>query len=814
MNARRTFLISTVTAVGATGLGIGWWSLLPPSPRLLRSDMKRVNAAHDQGVCDRPSVHPSSGAALLNGWVQIGVDDTVTVFMSKAEMGQGIHTAAAMLTADALHARWSQVKLETAPIDPIYRNFENLVDGIPHRPDDNSVAYRVFAWYLRKLSYHVGSMLTGGSTSVADLWEPMQRAGVSARMMLVGAAAACWDVGEGECEVRDGRVFHARSGRSASFGALALDAGKRDVPVDVPLEAPTYSVIGKPIHRVESALKTNGRAIFGIDALPAPGERMLYASVKMSPALGGAVAHPDAIDVAAALGTAGVHGVWCVTPSYGASGGIAVVADNPFIAMNALCSIECAWTHAASEDYQTETLEARLSDALDGVSGGRTFYQTGHVQSAFKRATRCVEARYSAPYLAHGTLEPPNCTVQFANGYATVWVSTQISDVAIKAVAETLDIPAKHVTLHAALIGGGFGRRLDVDFIAQAAQIAAKHPGTMVQTLWSRPEDMTHDMYRPACAARYTAGLDDAGRVIAWIARSASQSISEQALQRTFGQPALFAKRVPDNTRAEGSYDQPYAWPNALVTHHVVDLPIPVGFWRAVGHSHQAFFVESFIDELADAVAVDPLEFRMRMLGGDARARAVLERVAHRSNWRRTPHRWTDARRRLCGRGIAFHRAFGTYVAQVAEVCISPDDSLASDPVSGGRIQADNIEVTQVYCAVDCGIAVNPILIAQQIEGGIIFGLSAALYQKITFVNGVVQQHYFSEFPIVKMTGCPAICTDIIDSQQSPTGVGEVGVPPIAPAVTNAIFAAIGARIRDLPIVEAPGKGVDPCPAS
>ncbi|TCK86213.1 isoquinoline 1-oxidoreductase beta subunit [Paraburkholderia sp. BL9I2N2] len=716
---------------------------------------------------------PAQGTQVpLNGWVKIAADNSVTIMMCKAEMGQGIHTGLAMLLAEELDADWSQVRVEDSPIDKIYNSVQAIIDDLPFRPDDDSTVKRTTVWMTRKLVREAGTMMTGGSSSINDLWTPMREAGASARAMLISAAAAQWKVPAGECRAEGGQVLHP-SGHKASFGELSSMAAQQALPRKVALKDPAdFKLIGKPLRRIEAASKINGTARFGIDVLP---DGLLYASVEMCPTLGGSVAKFDAT---AAGKMPGFIKAFAVAPYSGGTGGVAVIADNPFRATNAVAAIDVSWHDGPAAKLSNADVDRRLAQALDD-SDGHAYYHLGDVDAALSRAARTVSAEYRAPYLAHGAVEPLNCTVQVADGAATVWVSTQMPGLARHHVAKVLDLDVDKVDVQTLLIGGAFGRRLELDFIAQAAAIAREGGGRPVQTLWSRAQDFTHDFYRPACLSRLKAGFDNDGKLVAWQATSASQAIVPEALARYYGAP-----RLPiDKTTCEGAFDQPYEWPAARVAHKIVELPVPVGFWRSVGHSHQAFFTEGFTDELAVATGKDPIAFRAALLEQHPRHLAVLKRVAALSDWERPLTRAADGAPRA--RGVALHEAFGSVVAQVAEVSVGP---------------GKKIRVHRVVCVIDCGMPVNPNLIRQQMESAVVFGLSTALQDEITLVNGQVQQKNFTDFPVVRIDDCPVIDTDIMPSQMHPQGVGEAGVPPVAPAVANAVYKLTGQRLRSLPL--------------
>jgi isoquinoline 1-oxidoreductase subunit beta len=757
MVKRRSLFLGAAGAVGALVIG---WGVMAPRQRLTTGMPLPVRK--DQ--------------AALNGWLKIAADNTVTVVMCKSEMGQGTHTGLAMVLAEELDADWAKLVIEQSPIDKIYGNVATVVDGLPFHPDDHGTLKAVVNWLTAKTMREVGIMLTGGSSSIKDLWLPMREAGASARAMLVGAAAAQWKVPAAECATSTGKVTHP-SGKTATYGELATLASQQPVPINAVLKDPAnFKLIGQPMRRVEAASKLDGTAQFAIDAQP-PG--LLYASVVMCPTLGGSVA---SFDSAAAVAMPGVKKVFAVGAFNGGTSGVVAIADTPWHAMQAIKAVKVEWNHGVAATLNSDDVYKQLTQTLEKETGFAYFKQ-GDVQAALKSASKTITADYRAPYLAHATMEPMNCTVQIKDGRATVWASTQVPGVARSAVAKLLGLEAEQVDIQVPMLGGGFGRRLEVDFIVQAAAIAKEADGAPVQTLWSREQDMTHDFYRPACVSRFTAGFDAAGKLTAWQNTSAGQAIVPQVLKRSFGLPAVLTSGGPDKTASEGAYDQPYEWPTARVAHEAVDLPVPVGFWRSVGHSHQAFFKESFVDEAAAAAGEDPVAFRAALLARHPRHLKVLQRAAELSGWGKPLAVGADGLKRA--RGVALHQSFGSIVAQVAEVSVNADKS---------------IRVHRVVCVIDCGTAVNPNLIAQQMESGVVFGLSAALYGDITLKAGQVQQSNYHDQAVLRFNECPLIETDIIKSTAHPEGVGEPGTPPIAPAVANALFALTGQRLRSLPL--------------
>ena len=762
---KRRWVLGTLAATGALVVG---WAVLPPRQRLV----------------GRQPLPAARGQQALNGWVRIGADNSVTVMVPKSEMGQGVITSLAMLLADELDADWAQVQTEHPPLDAIYNNLATLVDGLPFHPDDSGLVKRFAGWMTAKSMREFGLMMTGGSSSVKDLWGPMREAGASARALLVAAAANGWQVAPSECRVAGGVVRHAASGRSARFGDLAERAARLPLPATVALKAPAdFTLIGKPQHRHEAAGKHDGSARFGLDTLQ-PGQR--YASVLMCPTLGGSVA---SFDAQAAQALPGVLKVMALPGQNGGSGGVAAIAQTPWQAMQAAKAIVVQWHHGPAAGLSSAGITRQLQAALD-QDPGFAYYSQGDARAAIQGAAKTLRADYQAPLLSHATLEPMNCTVQLlaeaqaggdAKIKARVWAPTQVPGLARWVAAKALGLDSEQVAVEVTLLGGGFGRRLDVDFVAQAALIAKQLPGVPVQTFWTREQDATHDFYRPPCVARYQAGFDAQGQLLGWTAASAGPSIVQQVLQRLFGVPGA----GPDKTSAEGAFDQAYEWPAARISHHIVDLPVPVGFWRSVGHSHHAFFKESFVDEAANAVKQDPLAFRLALLKKHPRHAAVLQRAAAKAGWGQPLAPAADGAKQA--RGMALHESFGSIVAQVAEVSLDPADN-------------KRIRVHRVVAAIDCGTAVNPDGIAQQMESGIVFGLSAALYGEITLDQGQVQQRNFHQQRLLRGSECPAIETEIIASSAPPEGVGEPGTPPIAPAVANALFALTGQRLRSLPL--------------
>lgn len=746
---RRRFLLAGLAAGGALLIG---WGTRPPRQRL--------HGARPLSVAD--------GEVALNGWVAIAPDGTVAVVVPRSEMGQGVHTALPMLVAEELDVGLDAVRVIQPPIDKIYANVTVLRENLPFHPDDHGNAAQGAQWLMAKIGRELGIMFTGGSSSVRDAWQPMREAGAVARAMLVKAAAEQWQAQVLDCRTEDGFVIH-RDGRSAGYGALAQLAAHSGAGIDasdVRLKAPQdFRLIGKPLPRLDSRAKVDGSAVFGIDARP---DGMVYAALRMAPVFGATVKSFDAGAVRRMPGVLAVIDVsYALEGRTGASAGIAVVASHWWQARQAAEALQVTWDEGEHAGLSSEAIFAGLARALD-EERGYVYHETGS-QSA-TGAVRTIEAEYRAPFLAHAALEPVNCTAQVKSGKVRLWASTQVPSIALDCAARVAGVAREKVEIDVMLLGGGFGRRLEVDMVAQAVAVATAMNGLPVQLIWTREQDTAHDVYRPAALARFTARLDAQGHLLAWDNKSAGGAIGHQYFARNLGLPGV----GPDKTTAEGEYDHQYAIPNQRIAHVIVDSPVPIGYWRSVGHSHNAFFKEAFLDEVAHASGRDPVELRRLLLEGQPRALAVLGAVLAGAG--QAP----DGR----AHGLALHRSFGSTVAQVAEV----------------SIEDGQIRVHRVVCAIDCGIVVNPNIVAQQVESSVVFALSAVLGGEITVAQGRVQQSNFGDYPLLRIGEAPLVETIIVPSSEHPEGVGEPAVPPLAPAVAAAVFKLTGQRLRSLPL--------------
>jgi isoquinoline 1-oxidoreductase beta subunit len=668
-----------------------------------------------------------------DAFIRIEGDGGIVLTMPYVEMGQGTYTSISMLIAEELEVDLKQVRLEPAP--PNEKLYGNPLLG--------------------------GIQATGNSNAIRAAWQPMRQAGATARTMLVAAAAKKWSVDPVSCRARSGEVLHAPTGRRIKYGELAAAAAGLPVPENVALKRPQeFKLIGTPAKRLDAPSKVNGTAVYGIDVRP-PGVKI--ATLAQSPVFGGRVKN---VDDAAAKAVKGVRQIVRLDDA------IAVVADHMGAAKKGLAALVIEWDDGPHAKLGTDDILHDLERATQNP--GAVAQSIGDTDKAMASAATKVEATYQVPFLAHATMEPMNCTVHVRKDGCEVWVGSQVLARAQAAAAKTAGLPLDKVVVHNHLIGGGFGRRLEIDGVIRAVEIA-KHVDGPVKVVWTREEDIQHDMYRPYFFDRLSAGLDEKGMPVAWNHRFAGSSVIARWA------PPLFTNGLdPDTT--EGAINLLYALPNMHVEYQRVEPPgIPTAFWRSVGPSHNVFVTEGFVDELAAAAKQDAVAYRRALLHKSPRAKAVLELAAEKARWGKPlPDR--------VGRGIAIQFVFATYMAQVAEVEVSSEGA---------------VRVRRVVCAVDCGTVVNPDTVRAQIQGAIIFGITAALYGEITLKDGRVEQANFDTYQIVRMNEAPVIDVYIVQSPEAPGGMGEAGTSLIVPAVTNAIFAATGKRLRKLAIDKA-----------
>ena len=752
---RRNLILSGLGLTGALMVG---WGVMPPRSRLGKPD----------------NMLSTEGDVALNGWIKIAKDGSIVLAMHRSDMGQGIHNALAMLVAEELDVPLKSVRLEQAGHDAIYGNVAMFVGTLPFHPmqsegKDKPMMVKTGEWMVSKVARELGVNATGGSSSVKDAWEHLRIAAATAKASLLLSAADQWKVSAKELTVKDGVVSHA-SGKSAHFGELAKGAAAQ-TPANVVLkDRNDWQLIGKATKRADVPAKTNGSAVFGMDVrLP----NMLFASVIQVPQMGGSL---SSMDTQEALAMPGVVKCIQLSSASGSAPGFAVIAKSTWHAQQAAQKVKAQWTQRKEGAIDTKRIESELIEKLKTESGF-AFHEQGDAAKAEAGAARVIQAQYKAPYLAHATMEPMNCTAQFKNGQLEIWAPTQVPGLARAAAAKVADLAEDKVKLNVTLLGGGFGRRLEVDVVVQAAQLAMAADGAPVQLVWSREQDMTHDYYRPMHVAQLSAAINAQGQVESLQIKSAGDAISPRWMSRVL--PALSGPvDAPDKTTAEGLFDLPYGFEHQRMSHVSTKMGVPIGFWRSVGHSHNAFFSESFIDELAFESKQDPVAFRMSLLKNAPRYAAVLKLATDKA-------KWGTALPAGHAHGVALHESFGSIVAQVAEV----------------SMQGGKPHVHRVVCAIDCGTVVNPGTVAQQVESSVNFALTAALFGQIDIQDGVVQQTNFNNYPLVSMAQSPVVETWIVPSTHSPEGVGEPAVPPLAPAVANAMFKLTGKRRRALPLV-------------
>jgi isoquinoline 1-oxidoreductase beta subunit len=678
------------------------------------------------------SDNPANGAKSLppNAYIRVDPQGKVTIVSPMAEMGQGVYTALPMLVAEELDADMANVSVEhSPPNDKLYGN-----------------------------AFLGGTQTTGNSSSIRGFYLPLRQVGAAARAMMISAAAETLKVDASTLTTEPGYVVDKAGNRRIGYGELADAAAKLPVPSDVKLKDPsTFRIIGTPTKRLDVGGKVNGSAVYGID-VKVPG--MKVATVAASPVFGGTLA---SFDDAAAMAVPGVH------QAAKLDNAVAVIADHYWAARQGLEAGAAKFNNGPHASLTTADVVAALAKAAE--KQGAVAKNEGDVKAALESAATRLDAIYEAPFLAHATMEPMNCTAHVTADGCDIWVGTQVPTRAQEGVAKALGLKTEQVRLHNHLLGGGFGRRLEVDFIVQAALIA-KQASDPIKVVWSREEDIQHDMYRPYYYDRLSAGLDANGRPIAWSHRIVGSAI----IARFF--PPLFKDGI-DPDGVDGAIDMPYDIPNKRVEFVREEPPgIPTAFWRGVGPTHNVYVIESFIDELAALAKKDPVEYRRAMLGNNPRALHVLNRAAEIANWGKP----LGGRR---GRGACVHNTFGSFMSQIAEVTVA---------------ESGEVHVDRVVCVVDTGVVVNPDTVVAQMQSGIIFGITAALWGEITLKNGRVEQSNFHDYRLLRFNEAPIIEVEVVKSSEKPGGIGEPGTTSLAPAVLNAVYAATGVRLRKLPI--------------
>jgi isoquinoline 1-oxidoreductase subunit beta len=671
-----------------------------------------------------------AGAPEINCWIAIARDGAVTIRVAHSEMGQGASTGLAMLVAEELECEWSKVRTEFV---------SERINLMRNR-----------AW---------GDTSTGASRSIASSQDYLRRAGATARTMLIAAAAAQWNAPAAECFAQNGTITHRPSGRTVSYGAIAEAAAKIAPPADVPLKPPSaWTLAGTAQKRLDVFDKVTAKPVYAID-VRLPG--MLYAAILQCPVFGGRLQSVDESSVSAMKGVRGVVRM---------RDAVAVVADSWWRAKRATEAVRVRWNDGGNGTVSTDSIAAFVRDGLDADEAeiGRA---DGDAAAALSRAARRIEADYTVPFLAHATMEPQTCTAHVRADGVEIWAPTQNPATALATAAVAAGVPNEKVTVHRAMLGGGFGRRAPIqEYVRQAVDIA-KEFDVPVKLLWTREQDVAHDLYRPFGMARLTAGLDAQGMPLAWTIRLAGPSFVASLV-------AGFGPHIADRTFVSGlAEEMPYAVPNYLVDYVVRPTPVPLGVWRAINYTQNAFYKECFVDEMAHAAGLDPYLYRRKLLAHDARNLAVLDAAAQKADWGSPLPAGVF-------RGIALNEACGSYCAQVVEAS-----------VADGAVR-----VHRVVAAIDPGHVVNPLSVEMQVQGAIVYALTAALYGEITIQDGAAVESNFDTYEMLRMADAPKVETVIVPSGGFWGGVGEPPVPPLAPALCNAIFAATGKRVRSLPL--------------
>ncbi len=745
--ARRTFLIGAATIAG--GMAVGYYFYQRPKGNPLE---KLV----------------AGDWTTFNPYVMIEASGKIVIIAPRAEMGQGIATTLAALVAEELEVSLDQVEVQHGPASGAYFNAAAMAENAPFASFDRGSLAQSMRAVMRGMGRMVSLQITGGSTSTIDAYEKMRLAGAAAREMLKQAAAARLGVDAASLKAESGVITDPASGKSLTYGELALDAAKLTPPDEIKLkDRKDWKLLGKSQKRVDMRAKVTGAPIYGVDiSLP----DMVYGTVKMNPNLRGKM---KSFDAAEALKIPGVIKVFEISCQSGH--GVGIIANNTWTAFKAADAVKVAWGNA---DYVQDS--AAMFDVLKialQAQQGSSLRTLGDVDTAFADAPadRVVEATYQVPFLAHATMEPMNATAQFKDGKLTLWSPNQAPTVVRYVCAGIAGLDQDNVTVNTPMMGGGFGRRGEVDFSVFATILAMNADGKPVKMIWSREEDMTHDYYRPAAMAHFKARLGGDGLPVALDGKIAVPSIVRSIVKRTM--PAMNGMPLgPDKGLTDGAFNQPLDLADFRMAGIDVELPVPIGFWRSVGNSHNGFFHESFLDEVAVAAKLDPLAMRLKLVSPWPAAVKAIEKVAEMSGWGKVaPGR---------AMGFSFTVAFGGLVAQVIEISETP-----------GGIKLENL-----WVAADVGIAIDPDNLKAQIMSGAVYGLSAAMNEEITFAGGVVEQSNFHDFDAMRIWQCPQMHIEILENNDEMSGAGEISTPGAAPALANAVFALTGKRIRTLPL--------------
>jgi isoquinoline 1-oxidoreductase beta subunit len=740
--ARRGFLIGSAAVAG--GVVFGVYQYHQPHPNPLLSDNAKAGM----------------GSVALTPYLRIDRQG-VTVITPRAEMGQGVQSTLAALVAEELDLPWAGLRIEHGVPAAAYYNSAGVAEGVPFSPLDHGTAATLMRGTMGVMAKFLAMQFTGGSSSMPDAFDKMRQAGAAARWALVQAAANQWKLPAADLKTRDGAVI-APDGRRLSYTELAAAASQLELPAQAPLKPrEQWQLLGKPLPRLDMVAKSTGTATFAIDVIEPD---MVFAAVRKNPALEAPLQH---FDPAAALAMKGVLKVVAIP------GGVAAIADNTWRAMQAVRAVKCDWA-APIDPASTEKLMESITASFDDKYENSQLRKDGDVNAALQKAAglgaKPLEAEYRAPFLAHAPMEPPTAVARLRDGRLDIWAGTQMPTLVRDQMAKLAGLDTAQVQVHTTPMGGSFGRRLETDFIEQAVRLAMALPGKAVKLTWSREEDLTQDAYRPAAVARLR-GATEGGKAVALDVRVASLSVLASQ-----GARAGLAMPGPDKLIADGTYEQPYGIPHYRATAYKAPASVPVSSWRSVGNSFNGFFMEGFIDELAHQAGADPLAFRLGLLTHEP-SRQVLKAAAELAGWGQPLAKGR-------GRGVAYHLSFGVPVAEVVEVTRTPA----------------GIRIDRVCVAADVGTALDPLNIEAQLQGAVLFGLSAAMFGAITFANGAVEQKNFHQFESLRMHQAPRIEVKVLALGGLIRGIGEPGTPPAAPALANAIFNATGQRIRELPL--------------
>ncbi|MBX3571985.1 MAG: xanthine dehydrogenase family protein molybdopterin-binding subunit [Mesorhizobium sp.] len=744
--ARRTFLFGMAAVAG--GVAVGYYYYRRPYPNPLEGEL-------------------AEGEVTFNPYLKIGSDNTITVIAPRAEMGQGISTTLAAFVAEELDVTLDRLKVEHGPPSYAYYNAAMLEEGGGFNFWDESFTAETVRGLMGAAGKMLGLQATGGSTAARDGFDRMRQAGAAARIMLVDAAAARLGVPARELATDNGTIVHKASNRSLTYGDVALDAAKLSPPSEVTLKQKSdWKLLGKPQKRVDMLAKVTGAPIFGIDVRQPD---MLFGTVRMSPVFG---AKPVRADTSAASKMPGVVKIVPIESSYGS--GFGVIAENTWAAFKAAEAIDVEWGRPDYPLTNDEIMGRIVEAARTGEASAMR--DDGDVDIAFADAPqeRVIEAEYSVPYLSHAPMEPMNCTARLKDGVLDVWAPNQMPVLVRWFCSDIAGVPGDRTNVHTTSMGGAFGRRGELDYALYATMLAKETDGRPVQVTWTREEDMRRGPFRPASAGKFRARIGADGLPVAVDMRIAAQNMMASLMSRTF---TSLPAGGSDPAITDGARNQPYTIPNYRVSEIQVPLPIPVTFWRSVGNSINGFFHESFMDEIAEAGGLDPVEMRRKLMANHPAALAIVNKVAEMSNW-------GEALPEGKAKGFAFTLSFGSWCGQVIQIADTP---------AGIRLE-------KMWIAVDVGTALDPGIIETQLTSGAVYGLSAAMGQAITFEDGRVAQSNFHDFDAMRIFQAPEFEVAILENFHRMGGVGEVGVPPAAPALANALAALKGKRFRSLPL--------------